>query len=930
MKKGVLCIAFLLGLMLYMSLASAVFDFTDWAYQDTVIITENSGTALSNYSVRLNLPFQEGMNSDFSDIRFADLNDNELGYWVEKKTDNDEIVVWVKVPSLPANQKTTIKMYFGDASAESASSMENTFKIADPAGFKSNWKYYGYKSGRYAGWEDALRNFTYAGSWKYVDISADYVPTCPPDSTFSGGLGGKVCSFGDLPDNIRWFVRKEFFMKQGVFYYSGSVDDDEVWSLVNTDNTIQKIGGDEMDNDGHNTHSWSIRQVTVPEEGRYIFAGRGKDGSGGEYLKITAIAMSTNIIYYRDPATKEPTAELKPSTWWNTGWMNKREIVINNTSSAIYNYTLMIDINTLDLENANADYSDLRFTNELETGKLNYWIEKNNGINIWVKVPEITPGLNRIFMYYNNPGIQNESSLENTFKKAGWNDFKSNWKYSGYQSGRVAGWENQSINFSYADSSWKNVDISTDYIPTCPPDKETSGGFPPRTDCWDEAPNNVRWFVRKEFLFKPGDVAFNAYHDDDEVWSLISINNAVQKIGGDEMDANGGGVGSSPHAFSIKDEGRFVWAGRGQEGSGDERLDISTAVFDNIYLRTVASPEPKVSVNGEQEFSEGIPISDLTCEEMDCAWFENEADCQSRPDCCEWTGAPGNKTCISILDKGALYCDKDGIIDAPYEECDPGCGYENLPACVGGGTKPKNLSGQNCLSRGYPAGTLSCTQECAFNTDLCGSRCRQEQDDSFWVDTGLSSKENCSVEFDGQIKECCPNDETCANVFDENNNEFNVCIKTGVSRCSDYTSEKDCSAFDWSIAKDSVEEVESAGFLCEQACGTADLPCNFTNCICGWDEMKGCVPKWELIEINEQGNETLGDCTYTPVEGECNSKGFKPIEYTASPTGGVIEGCEDKVLEVPCFAATEVPFFGVWSLMITIAGIIVFYIVKKE
>jgi len=894
-----------------------------WANQDTIIITENSGTTLSDYPVRLNLPFQEGMNSNFSDIRFTDLNDNELSYWVEKEVDDDEIVVWVKVPSLPANQRTTIKLYFGNPDAEGASSMENTFRLADWAGggFKINWKYSGYKSGRIAGWEDELTNFNYADSaWtRYVDISTDYVPICPPDAKTK--VGWSTSCYDEVPNNLRWFVRKEFFMKPGVFYYSGNVDDDEVWSLISTDSTYQKIGGDEMDNDGHNMHSWTIRQVTVPAEGRYIFAGRGQDGSGDEYLRISYVGMSTNILYYRDIATKEPTAELKPGTWWNADWLNKREIVINNIGSTVYNYSLMIDLGLVDLENASASYSDLRFTNEVEAGKLDYWIEKNNGINVWVRVPEMRPGLNRIFMYYGNSNVNNESSLENTFKKASFSDFKINWKYSGYKSGRIAGWEDELRNFNYADSAWtRYVDMTTDYVPICPPDPETSGGWPPSKGCYDEAPNNVRWFVRKEFLFKPGEIAFNSYHDDDEVWSLISINNTVTRIGGDEMDASGSGQGSNSYIFVIGNEGRFIWAGRGQEGSGEERLEIHTAIFNNIYLRTIASPDPTASIGAEQIPQEG---GYLSCADIDCEGLEDEPSCQVCSDYCAWNILQG---CVPIAGGEEHQCIRNGRVDFDHgEECDPG------NATVAANFSNAQGNQQTCVSQGYPAGTLSCTQECAFNYGLCGSKCRQEQDNSFWTDTNLSSKENCSVLFagDSSAKECCPTDQMCANVLDEDDNEFNICIKTGVSRCGDYASEDECNAFDWPIAKDSNEELEAAGFLCEMTCGPG-LPCNFTNCICGWDDAYGCLPIWELIEVTTEGSETLGNCTYTPVEGAtCDNRGFKEIQYTASFTG-VVEGCDNTSVTVSCFAATEIPFFGVWSFITAVGLIAGYYVLRKK
>jgi len=99
------------------------------------IIVDNTGnpSVVFDYQLRVNLNHD---NFDFSkakpdgsDIRFT-TNDgiSLLPYWIEKWDSVNEVaIVWVKVPSIPASDTTTIYMYYGNEDATSESNVTDTF-----------------------------------------------------------------------------------------------------------------------------------------------------------------------------------------------------------------------------------------------------------------------------------------------------------------------------------------------------------------------------------------------------------------------------------------------------------------------------------------------------------------------------------------------------------------------------------------------------------------------------------------------------------------------------------------------------------------------------------------------------------------------------------------------------------------------------------
>ncbi len=109
-----------------------------WYWQRAIIIY-NSGSALSNYQVKIDLNSSNfnfvNANSDGSDLRVTDSDQKtQISFWIEEwDATRQTAIFWVKVPSIPAGEKT-IYLYYGNSSATNVSSGESTFIL-----FDDNW-----------------------------------------------------------------------------------------------------------------------------------------------------------------------------------------------------------------------------------------------------------------------------------------------------------------------------------------------------------------------------------------------------------------------------------------------------------------------------------------------------------------------------------------------------------------------------------------------------------------------------------------------------------------------------------------------------------------------------------------------------------------------------------------------------------------------
>ena len=101
-----------------------------WSYRVPVTIT-NTGPALAQYQVKITLdssfPFGHAQ-SDGRDIRLVDSDGAApLPFWFQSWNPPSSAVIWVKVGNLQALSSKIIYIYYGNTSATSASSFDNTF-----------------------------------------------------------------------------------------------------------------------------------------------------------------------------------------------------------------------------------------------------------------------------------------------------------------------------------------------------------------------------------------------------------------------------------------------------------------------------------------------------------------------------------------------------------------------------------------------------------------------------------------------------------------------------------------------------------------------------------------------------------------------------------------------------------------------------------
>ncbi len=104
----------------------------DWDYRQRIRVVNEDSEAYASTAIKVAVDYDSGMKADFSDLRFtADDGLTPIPFWLEKYTASTEAVVWVRIPSLPAEETATAFMYYGNGSADSASSGTSTFDAFD-------------------------------------------------------------------------------------------------------------------------------------------------------------------------------------------------------------------------------------------------------------------------------------------------------------------------------------------------------------------------------------------------------------------------------------------------------------------------------------------------------------------------------------------------------------------------------------------------------------------------------------------------------------------------------------------------------------------------------------------------------------------------------------------------------------------------------
>ena len=192
------------------------------------------------------------MDANFSDLRFtASDHTTSLSYWIESYTAGSEAIVWVRIPSIPANGTASVYAYYGNGSATSESNraayvdFEDDFST-DP---NSTWDVYRYDSdtANEAVWasNDWLA-LTTATQIKGAAIFAPYsITTNSWLLSFDYYIGG-----GTGADGITaMFYKDTSVYSDGSFYYGGGM------GFINQNHS--SITGYGLEFDGHRNTNYN-------------------------------------------------------------------------------------------------------------------------------------------------------------------------------------------------------------------------------------------------------------------------------------------------------------------------------------------------------------------------------------------------------------------------------------------------------------------------------------------------------------------------------------------------------------------------------------------------------------------------------------------------------------------------------------------------
>ncbi|MDY6771291.1 MAG: DUF2341 domain-containing protein, partial [Candidatus Nanohaloarchaea archaeon] len=133
-----------------------------WSYRKPITVTEQAGTTLNNYPVKVTVDtgalISAGkLQSDCGDLRFWSPTHGTLDYWhASSECNTATTTVWVELPRLDKSAESTIYMYYGSEQADSQRDGTATFRFFDS-----------FEDGNMDGWSDETGEFRINASRSY-------------------------------------------------------------------------------------------------------------------------------------------------------------------------------------------------------------------------------------------------------------------------------------------------------------------------------------------------------------------------------------------------------------------------------------------------------------------------------------------------------------------------------------------------------------------------------------------------------------------------------------------------------------------------------------------------------------------------------------------------------------------------------------------
>ena len=409
----------------------------------TVTITK--GTDLpAGYQVKLTIPKETEMQSDFRDLRFETTDGYGLPHWLETIV-STTATVWVKLKDALTSPTTSVDiyMYYGDPYVSSASNGTNTFDFFDD--FDS------YPDGNLNG----LGGWTGNTDYKVQSVIAYKGKAIRSTLAITDVISHSITPIDKGIFSV--YMRLDSYESMSTYLSSGATKTYEVSLYANPANVTYLSTTNPVTDFSpsvpRNYNQWykiDIAFDTVADQYAYIKVDNSikvtnaATISGGNIDKITlgrggtAAGCNWDIVVLRKYVTTEPATPTIGATATIVNWNPQRKpITINNTSgSSLTDYQVKLTIPFA--PEMNNDFSDLRFASSDGTS-LSYWLESSTPgqtANIWIKT-NLATGANIVYMHYGNPNLASVSNGINTFYRfnsgniSGWDNITSNWTNSG-------------------------------------------------------------------------------------------------------------------------------------------------------------------------------------------------------------------------------------------------------------------------------------------------------------------------------------------------------------------------------------------------------------------------------------------------------------------------------------------------------------------
>ncbi len=265
----------------------------DWAHRtELTIINEGNINTLTDYQVQSNIDTkiyidQSQMQADGDDIRFADSDGTTLmPYYIISGVNTNNTRIYVKIPSIPANNNKTIYMYYGNPAAGAYENFDNTF--TKNSGF------------------DGL-----AGSWHF-DEGADNTCSDGDDACDDSGYGNNGVFNGapawQADEGAQWDSRPDLEFSTGDHLYFDGTDD-----YINVGN------GSSMYQAGNHLVVSAWIKPTVSNQWMPIMAQR--DAACGSNPNWHFYINDSNKLYFQTSngaygsASYTSTATIEPNIW---------------------------------------------------------------------------------------------------------------------------------------------------------------------------------------------------------------------------------------------------------------------------------------------------------------------------------------------------------------------------------------------------------------------------------------------------------------------------------------------------------------------------------------------------------------------------------------------------------------------------------------